>query len=38
MVSVLEILMQKDSFTHIKLRDCVAFVEGEKDCPRATPN
>ena len=33
MVSVLEILMQRDSFIHIKLRDCVAFVEGEKDCP-----
>ena len=32
MVSVLESLMKKDSFIHMKLRDCVASVGGEKDC------
>lgn len=25
--------MKKDSFIHVKLRDCAASVGGEKDCP-----
>lgn len=33
MVSVLEILLKRNSFIHIKLIDCVAFAEAGKDCP-----
>ena len=33
MVSVLEILMKRNSFIHIERIDCFAFAEAEKDCP-----